>query len=359
MSSVWGNNIKISVFGESHGQAIGVTIHNLPSGIALDMQKIKNFMARRSAVGKGGLATPRQEKDAFEIISGFYDGFTTGSPLTATIKNNDTKSQDYESKSLLARPSHADYAGYIKYKGYNDKNGGGHFSGRLTAPIVFAGAICSQILEQNNIFIGCHIKSVETIEDDSFDYVNVSKEQLVALSSKDFPVINEEKAICMQQAIQAMSAEKDSLGGIIECAIVGMKAGVGSPMFGGIENRISSIMFGIPAIKGIEFGLGFDITKTRASKANDQIYFDGHVKTYTNNNGGITGGISNGMPIIFRTAIKPTPSIARPQKTINIKTRQNAVLEIMGRHDPCIVLRAAPCVQAAAAIAILDLIIGE
>lgn len=358
MSSVWGNNIKISIFGESHGKAVGVTIHNLPSGVELDSEKIMRFMSRRCP-GKNDLGTPRKEADIPEIISGICNGYTTGTPLTALINNCDTKSHDYENISNLARPSHADYAGYVRYKGYNDKNGGGHFSGRLTAPLVFAGAVCFQILEQKGICIGSHINAIETISDDSFDAIKVNKEQLTLLTEKDFPVINDEKGRLMQKNILGMNEEKDSLGGIIECAIVGVKAGLGSPMFEGIENRLSSIIFGIPAVKGIEFGLGFDITKIRGSKANDEIYYDGKVKTTTNNNGGITGGISNGMPIIFRVAVKPTPSIARPQKTINMKTLENSVVEIKGRHDPCIVLRALPCVEAAAAICVLDLLLGE
>lgn len=357
MSSIWGNNIKISLFGESHGKAIGVTIHNLPSGIKLDIEKIEQFMAKRSP-GKNNFSSPRKEADIPQIISGFYNGYTTGTPLTAIIENTDTKSKDYEKVEHLARPSHADYAGYMRYKGYNDKNGGGHFSGRLTAPLVFAGAVCMQVLNEKGIFVGSHIKSIETIVDDSFDFCKITREQIKELSGRDFPVLNHKKGRDMQKAILGMNEEKDSLGGIIECAVIGMKAGIGNPIFDGIENRLSSIIFGIPAIKGIEFGLGFDLTKIRGSKANDEIYYDGEVKTYTNNNGGINGGISNGMPIVFRVAIKPTPSIAKPQKTINMKTLERAVLETKGRHDPCIVLRALSCVEGATAIALLDLLMG-
>lgn len=358
MSSIWGDNIKISIFGESHGAAIGVTIDKLPSGKKVDIDAIDNFMKKRRP-GESSLTTARKEGDKAEIISGIHNGYTTGSPLTAIIKNNDIRSSDYQSICNLARPSHADYAAFIKYNGFNDRHGGGHFSGRLTAPLVFAGAICLQILCEKGIDIAAHIKSIENIEDESFDEINITKQQLLGLAQKDFPVLDDQKADIMRQAVFQAHKDADSVGGIIECAVIGVPTGLGNPMFNGIENKISSIIFGIPAIKGIEFGKGFAVTKLRGSRANDEIYFDGSVKTYTNNNGGITGGLANGMPIVFRVAIKPTPSIARTQRTIDMKSLKSSTLEIKGRHDPCIVLRCVPCIEAAAAIAILDLLMGE
>lgn len=356
MSSIWGNNIKLSIFGESHGKAIGVTIHNLPSGIKLDGERIFAFMKRRSP-GRDEMSTPRKEEDTPEILSGVYKGYTTGAPLTALISNNDIKSKDYDKLSFLPRPSHADYAAEIRYNGYNDKRGGGHFSGRLTAPLVFAGAIASQILEAKNIYIGAQIKSIFDVQGESFDSDNITKSQLDKLKGADFPALSKGKE--MQEAIQMAKQNMDSVGGIIECCIINLKAGLGNPIFDGIENSISSIIFGIPAVKGIEFGGGFELTKKEGSRTNDGIYCENdEIKTYTNNNGGITGGISNGMPIIFRVAIKPTPSIGVEQNTINTATLKNEKIKIMGRHDPCIVKRAVPCIEAAANIAILDLIMG-
>ncbi|MDD4316397.1 MAG: chorismate synthase [Clostridia bacterium] len=357
MSSIWGNSLKISVFGESHGELVGVTIDGLPCGITLDTDYIENFMARRRP-GQNEYSTARNESDKPTLVCGILDGVTTGAPLTAVIYNSDKKSGDYADVKRLARPSHADYAAHIKYLGNNDIRGGGHFSGRLTASIVFAGAVAAQLLKQRGITVGAHIKSVANISDDGFS-ADIEA-QLAKLAQKPFAVINDESAIGMQAAILSAKQQLDSVGGVVECAITGLPAGVGSPMFGGVESRIASIVFGIPAVKGIEFGAGFDITKMTGSQANDEIYAEGgKVKCHSNNNGGITGGITNGMPVIFRVAIKPTPSIARPQRTIDLKTLENGVIEIKGRHDPCIVQRAVPVVEAVAAIAVLDMLLGE
>ncbi len=358
MSSIWGNNLKISIFGESHGQAIGVTIDNLPHGIALDYDTIDSMMRRRRP-GDSDLTTARKELDKYEIISGVLNGYTTGAPLTAIIRNIDIVSGDYQSISNLARPSHADYAAWVKYGGYNDSNGGGHFSGRLTAPLVLAGAICLQVLNKKGINIGAHIKSIEKINDDKFDAVKINKQQLIELTKKSFPTLNDKQAELMKQAILDARSKSDSVGGVIECAIVGVPVGLGSPIFESIESKVSSIIFSIPGVKGLEFGKGFGITKLKGSRANDELYFDGVIKTYTNNNGGITGGLANGMPIVFSTAIKPTPSIGKPQRTIDMKSNKGTTLEIKGRHDPCIVTRAVVCVEAASAIAILDLLMGD
>lgn len=359
MSSIWGTNIKISIFGESHGRAIGVSIHNLPSGKKLDIEKIYEFMAKRQP-GKDEFSTPRKEEDKPEIISGFCNGFTTGTPLTALIYNSNIRSNDYEKTKNIARPSHADYSGFLRYDGYNDIYGGGHFSARLTAPLVFAGAVAIQFLEDKDIFIGSHIRSIENIVDSNFDYTSINKKLLVELGRKEFPVINEDRAKEMKNAILNAKKENDSVGGIIECAVVGMKGGIGSPIFDGIENKLASIIFGIPAIKGLQFGKGFELSRLRGSRANDEMYIeDGQVKTYSNNNGGILGGISNGMPIVFNVAIKPTPSIGKEQRSINYLSKTNEKILIEGRHDPCIVKRAIPCIEAATGIAIFDLLIGE
>ncbi len=354
--SSWGNAVKISIFGESHGNGIGVVIDGLPSGEKLDMEKIYLQMGRR-APGKDKAATPRLEKDFPEILSGVLNDTTTGAPLCAVIKNTNTRSQDYGNLLTNPRPAHADFTGFVRYNGFNDIRGGGHFSGRLTAPLVFAGAVCRQILERRNIKIAAHISSIGDIQDQRFDGTAISNELIERLSTTVFGLIDQSAEAPMRELIENCRMNRDSIGGTIECAIVGVPVGVGSPMFYGIENVISSIIFGIPAVKGIEFGAGFDASKMRGSENNDEFYYDGDtVKTRTNHHGGILGGISSGMPIIFRTAIKPTPSISQEQKTVDLDTKSDSVLEIHGRHDPCIVVRAVPVVEAAAAVAIVNLL---
>ncbi|MCY6369991.1 chorismate synthase [Clostridium ganghwense] len=356
MSGIWGNNIRFSIFGESHGEAIGITIDGLESGIELDIEEINREMRRR-APGRNKMSTARNEKDEFEILSGYFNNRTTGTPLCAIIRNSDKRSKDYTKIKNIMRPSHADYTGNIRYSGFNDYRGGGHFSGRLTAPIVFAGAVAKQILRKKGIAIGSHIKSIGEIEEEYFDGVNIEKELLKELSYKEFAVINEEIGLKMKNEILKAKEEKDSLGGIVECAVLNLPTGIGSPFFNSVESVLSHLLFSIPAVKGVEFGAGFDISKMRGSKANDEICIEeGKVKTYTNNNGGILGGITNSMPIIFRAAFKPTPSIAKVQRTINIETKENTTIEIEGRHDPCIVQRAVPVVEAVTAMGILDLI---
>ena len=356
MSGVWGNNLKVAIFGESHGNAIGITIDGLPSGIEIDMDKVLEEMARR-APGKSKLSTARNEKDAPEILSGFFEGRTTGTPLCGIIRNGDTRSKDYGKLKDLMRPGHADYSGNIRYSGFNDYRGGGHFSGRITAPLVFAGAICKQVLEQQGITIGAHVKKIKDISDDSFDYTNISSDLLLELKKEELPLLDKSKEELMRNVIINAKSQGDSVGGVIECAITGIKAGYGDPFFDSVESRLSHLLFSVPAVKGVEFGLGFDITKLYGSEANDSYYYDEDlVKTRTNNNGGILGGITNGMPIVFKVGIKPTPSISKKQQTINIQTKTNEELVIEGRHDPCIVQRAVPVIEAVAAIGILDLI---
>lgn len=352
-------NLTLSIFGESHGKAIGAVIDGIPGGERLDLDKILSFMARR-APKKDGTSTARNEADFPNIVSGVVDNVTTGTPICAVIQNTDQHSKDYKSVSHLARPGHADYTGYVRYNKSCDLRGGGHFSGRLTAPLCFAGAVCEQILENRGITTGAHILSISDIKDEKFDPVNISDKKLLQIKSKDFPLINSSKEEEMKAKILLMRNELNSVGGIIECAAVGVPAGIGSPMFDGLENRISQVVFGIPAIKGIEFGAGFDSAFMTGSENNDEFYIDDNytdnnmIKTVTNNHGGILGGISSGMPIIFRAAVKPTPSIARPQDTVDYVKMTEEVLQIKGRHDPCIVPRAVPCVEAALNIVLMS-----
>ena len=356
MSGMWGNNIKLSIFGESHGNAIGINIDNLPPGFPLDMEEIMREMRRR-APGKNNLSTARKESDVPEILSGYFEGKTTGTPLCAIIRNSDNKSKDYSKIKDVMRPGHGDYPGFVKYKGFNDYRGGGHFSGRITAPLVFAGAICKQILRKSGIEIVAHIKSIGDMEDKSFLDCDLDKLFINSLKYEEFPLIKKNLEEKMKNEILSARKEGDSVGGIIECMVLGIKAGIGSPFFDSVESTLAHLIFSVPAVKGVEFGMGFDISKMKGSKSNDEYYLkEGKVKTKTNNNGGISGGITNGMPIIFRVAIKPTPSVYKEQNSINISTMEETTLQIEGRHDPCIVQRAVPVIEGVSAVGILDLI---
>jgi chorismate synthase len=353
MSSSFGNNIKLSVFGESHGKAIGAVIEGLPSGFKLDMGLIEKDMKRRAPT-KSDWSTHRGETDEFEIVSGFFNGKLTGAPLCVTIKNKDAHSKDYSELKIKPRPGHADYTANVKYKDNHDYRGGGHFSGRLTAPIVFAGAIAKQILKEDGIEIGAHIYSIKGELDSAFNLVNpVFK----GISDKLFPVIDDDAGERMKKIILDAKNDLNSVGGVIECAIKGLKAGTGGPLFGGLEGKISLAVFAVPAVKAVEFGAGTKVSVIMGSENNDEFLIDKVVKTKTNNCGGILGGISNGMPIIFKASFKPTPSISRPQNTVNLETMENTTIEIKGRHDPCIVVRAVPVVEAMSALVILDEII--
>lgn len=356
MSGMWGNNIKLSIFGESHGNAIGINIDNLPPGFPLDMEEIMREMRRR-APGKNNLSTARKESDVPEILSGYFEGKTTGTPLCAIIRNSGNKSKDYSKIKDVMRPGHGDYPGFVKYKGFNDYRGGGHFSGRITAPLVFAGAICKQILRKSGIEIVAHIKSIGDMEDKSFLDCDLDKLFINSLKYEEFPLIKKNLEEKMKNEILSARKEGDSVGGIIECMVLGIKAGIGSPFFDSVESTLAHLIFSVPAVKGVEFGMGFDISKMKGSKSNDEYYLkEGKVKTKTNNNGGIIGGITNGMPIIFRVAIKPTPSVYKEQNSINISTMEETTLQIEGRHDPCIVQRAVPVIEGVSAVGILDLI---
>lgn len=358
MSSMWGEKIRISIFGGSHTEAIGVTVDGLPAGEKINMEEILAQMSRR-APGQDPTATTRKEADAPRVLCGLLSGVTTGAPLTAVIENTSQRSRDYENLRIMPRPGHADYTAAIKYGGCNDVRGGGHFSGRLTAPLVFAGAVAQQLLARRKITIGSHVVSVSSGKaDEPFDPVNLSPDLLNRLNQEYFPVIDPEAKASMREEIEKARKEKDSVGGIVECAVLGMPAGAGEPMFGGAENLFASILFGIPAVKGVDFGAGFSAAYLKGSENNDSFYYDadGKVKTRTNRSGGILGGITNGMPLVFQAAFKPTPSIGKEQDTVDLYAKKNAKLVIEGRHDPCIVPRAAPVVEAAACIASLELL---
>lgn len=356
MSSTWGERVKISIFGESHGEGLGVVIDGLPAGEAVDMQEVLLQMGRR-APGHDKTATPRKESDTPEILSGLLQDTTTGAPLCAVIRNHNTRSGDYGNLVVRPRPGHSDYTAAVRYHRHNDIRGGGHFSGRITAGIVFAGAVCRQILLRRGVEIGAHIYAIAGIHDTPFDGVSVPQELLRRLNRSRFALIDSQQEAPMRAAVEEARMSLDSVGGIVECAVTGLPAGLGSPMFGGVENVLSSLLFGIPAVKGVEFGAGFGAASMRGSRHNDPFYYDatGVVRTRTNHAGGILGGITTGMPLIVRTAVKPTASISQPQHTVDLETGQDAILEVRGRHDPCIVPRAVPVVEAATALGVLNL----
>lgn len=354
MSSTFDGNLRISIFGQSHSGGIGVAMDGLPAGERIDLDALRAFLARR-APGGNDWSTPRKEADAPEILSGLADGRTCGAPLSAMIRNTNVRSGDYANLRDVPRPGHADYTANLRYGGFQDVAGGGHFSGRLTAPLCIAGGVCMQILARRGIHVGAHLLRVGDACDRRFDPVKLTAEELLSPGARAFPVLDESAGDKMKAEIRAAKEALDSVGGVIECAALGVPAGIGDPMFDGMENRVARIVFAIPAVKGIEFGAGFSVAQLRGSENNDPFYMDGGaVRTRTNNAGGILGGITDGMPLLFRAAIKPTPSIARPQMSVSLSRGADAALEIRGRHDPCIAPRAVPCMEAALAIAILD-----
>ncbi|MBQ3192097.1 MAG: chorismate synthase [Oscillospiraceae bacterium] len=356
MSSTYGESLKLTIFGQSHGSAIGMTLDGIPAGLGVDLEKLRAFLNRR-APGQNDWSTPRKEEDRPEFLSGIVDGFTCGAPIAAMIRNKNTRSGDYANLKDSPRPGHADYTAQIKYGGFQDAAGGGHFSGRLTAPVCIAGGLCKQWLEELGIVITARIVSIGGEWDETvLDPVNPDLSGICA----DFPVLCAEAGERMRRTIALAKAEGDSVGGIIECCITGLPAGLGEPMFGGVESRIAQIVYGIPAVKGVEFGAGFACAHMRGSRNNDEFTVQNSlVRTLTNHAGGILGGITNAMPVIFRAAIKPTPSISRPQQSISLEMNQNRQLTVQGRHDPCIVPRAVPVMEAAAAIAVYDLILSN
>ena len=353
MSSTYGEHLKLSIFGQSHGPAIGMTLDNIPAGLSVDMEALQGFLARR-APGKNQYSTPRNEADEVEFLSGIVDGYTCGAPIAAMIRNTNTRSGDYEQLKDIPRPGHADFAAQMKYGGYQDVAGGGHFSGRLTAPLCIAGGLCLQWLAQRGIHIRAHLASVAHVQDETLDPCAPNLSRI----GTDFPVINTEAGEKMQQAIADARSNGDSVGGIIECYITGLPAGIGDPMFGGMEGRIAQIVYGIPAIKGVEFGAGFACSRMTGSEHNDAFCIESNeIRTATNHAGGILGGITTGMPLIFRAAVKPTPSIATKQQSVSLSSREEVSLQVTGRHDPCIAPRAVPVMEAAAAIAVFDAIL--
>ena len=352
MSSTYGEKLKLSIFGQSHGAAIGMTLDGIPAGLPVDLQALQTFLNRR-APGQNQYSTPRREEDAPEFLSGIVDGHTCGAPITGVIYNKNTRSGDYDNLKDCPRPGHADYTAQIKYGGYQDVAGGGHFSGRLTAPLCIAGGLCKQFLESKGIRIGAHLSVCAGVPDDPvfLDWVNPELD----LIGKDFPVLNPDAGAKMREEIEKARADGDSVGGLIECIVTGLPAGLGDPMFGGMENRIAQIVYGIPAVKGLEFGSGFTGSYLRGSQNNDSyVIKDGKVQTERNYAGGILGGITNGMPLVFQVAIKPTPSISIPQKSVSLSQMKEQELVVKGRHDPCIAPRAVPVIEAAAAIAVYD-----
>ena len=346
MSSTYGENLRLTIFGQSHSPAIGVTVEGLPAGFPIDMAALQSFLARR-APGRDKNSTSRREADVPEFLSGLTGNTTCGAPLTAIIRNTNTRSGDYEDLRYKPRPGHADYPTYVKYGESRDYAGGGHFSGRLTAPLCIVGGICLQLLEKEGITVRARIRSVADVEDDA--------PFTASLAHKPFPTVSDAAGEAMQQRIAEAKAACDSVGGVVECIVDGAPVGLGDPMFGGMENRIASALFGIPAVKGVEFGDGFEVAKLRGSENNDPFTVEnGKVVTKTNHCGGILGGITNRQPVIVRAAFKPTPSIGIEQDTVDLRTMENAKLTVHGRHDPCIVHRAVPCVEAAVAIAVYD-----
>ncbi len=355
MSSTYGESLKLSIFGQSHGSAIGMTLDGIPAGLKVDMDALQAFLNRR-APGQNDYSTPRKEADQPEYLSGLVDGFTCGAPIAAVIYNKNTRSGDYDDLKDCPRPGHADLTAQIKYGGHQDSAGGGHFSGRLTAPLCIAGGLCKQWLEDMGIRIGAHLICVGGVTDDSFDPMQPQIDSV----GKDFPVLSPAAGAHMRAVIESAKQEGDSVGGIIECAVTGLPAGIGEPMFGGIESRIASIVYGIPAVKAVEFGAGYAAGYMRGSEHNDAYTVaDGKITAVTNRAGGILGGITNGMPVIFQVAVKPTPSIAKVQQSVSLSRMEQMQLQIKGRHDPCIAPRAVPVVEAAAAIAIYDAILSR
>lgn len=356
MASYLGEHIHVSVFGQSHSPAIGVVVDGLPAGERVDMEELGRFLKRR-APGQNATSTPRKEADLPQFLSGLVDGVTCGAPLAALIENTNTRSQDYAQLRDKPRPGHADFTAQVKYGGFQDVAGGGHFSGRLTAPLCIAGGICLQMLKRRGIEVAAHIASVAGEADRPFDPMWESVETMEKLKRAPFPVLDEKAGERMRKVILQAKEEGDSVGGIVECLVTGVPAGLGDPMFGGMENRLAAALFGIPAVKGVEFGAGFGVATMRGSENNDPFTVkNGKVVTETNHAGGILGGITNGMPLVFRLAFKPTPSIAKQQQTVSLSKNQVEELVVTGRHDPCIVPRAVPVVEAVTALVLSDLL---
>ena len=356
MSSEFGKLLKVSVFGQSHGKAIGVNIDGLPAGEAIDLEELQRFLDRRRP-GKNNLSTARSEADRPVFLSGLEGGVTCGAPLCAIIENSDQHSKDYNELADKPRPGHADYTAWAKWGGRADMRGGGHFSGRLTAPLCLAGGIAKQILARRGIHVGAHLSSVGEERDEPFP-LHPTPDLFQAVSEKPFPVLDDGAGERMRALILEAKNALDSVGGVIECSAIGLPAGLGGPMFEGVENRLAAALFGIPAVKGVEFGAGFHAARLRGSENNDAFTIaEDRIVCETNRAGGILGGITTGMPLVLRTAVKPTPSIGQTQKTVSLSAREQTQLQIHGRHDPCIAHRAVPVVEAVTAAVLLDLLL--
>ena len=355
MSSIFGENLKLSIFGQSHGAAVGMTLDGIPAGLPVDIEALQEFLSRRSPGSTPG-STGRVESDRPEFLAGIVDGFTCGAPIAALIRNKDTHSEDYNNLKYCPRPGHADYTAHVKYGGFQDAAGGGHFSGRLTAALCIAGGLCKQWLEKMGIRIGAQILQIGTHTGESFNY---SSPQLDCVD-KFFPTLDPVDGETFRSLIETVSQLGDSVGGKIQCAVTGVPAGVGEPMFGGVESRIAQIIYSIPGVKALGFGWAENFACAWGSDSNDAfIMSETGVITETNHCAGILGGITNGMPIVFDVTFKPTASIRKPQQTVDLRTGEPVILEVKGRHDACIVPRAVPVVEAAAAIAVLDMILGN
>ena len=356
MGATYGRKVRMTIFGESHGKAIGVVLDGLPPGLLLDEDAIRSEMARR-APGRNNLGTQRKEADAYELESGVFNGRTTGTPLCARIANSDQHSKDYSVLADKMRPGHADYPGRVKYHGFNDYRGGGHFSGRLTAPLVFAGAVCKQVLAQRGIQVAAHIARIGSVVDTPFHPLGEPAERLTPLREQVLPTLDPAASPRMEQEILSAKAALDSVGGCVELLVQGVPAGVGEPFFDSLESCLAHALFSVPAVKGVEFGDGFALAAMHGSESNDEMHYEGdRVTCYTNHNGGMTGGITNGMPLLLRVAVKPTPSISRPQRTVSLANGTDTTLTVTGRHDPCIVQRAVPVLEAVVAFVVLDML---
>lgn len=357
MSSTIGTAVKLSLFGESHGEAVGALLEGLPAGIEINEEKLLAFMKRRQG-GNSPYTTPRKEADIPRFLSGVYEGKTGGTPIAVVIESQNKRSGDYQLD--LPRPSHADYAARMRFGETVDLRGGGHFSARLTAALCAVGYLCIEALEKEGVYIGSHLCSVGAITDTRFDPVNVSREDFLRVLDRDFPTVNESAGEQMKSEISTASQNGDSVGGTVECAVIGLGAGYGTPLFDGIENKLSAALFALGGVRGIDFGCGFEAASMRGSAHNDAFRMkDGSIVTETNRHAGILGGMSSGMPIIFRLAFKPTASIVLPQQTVSLSKHENTVLELRGRHDPCIAVRALPCVEALTAITLADIVFGQ
>lgn len=355
MSSTYGDNLKLSIFGQSHGKAIGMTLDGIPAGLPVDLVQLQRFLDRR-APGRSAHSTSRREADKLDFLSGIVDGFTCGAPLAAIIENTNANSSDYDAFRDLPRPGHADFTAHVKYGGYQDVAGGGHFSGRLTAPLCIAGGLCLQWLDKMGIHIGAHIIQIGDKKACRFNSIQPELDKVGLI----FPTLTAEEAELFQENIENARLEGDSIGGRIECAIVGLPAGLGEPMFGGVETRLAQLLYGIPAVKNVGFGLSESFAAYHGSESNDPFtIIDGTIQTVTNHCGGILGGITTGMPVLFDVTVKPTPSIPKPQQTVSLTQMEQRTVTVQGRHDPCIVPRAVPVVEAAAAVAIYDMILGH